>query len=181
MTSPTTSTGTPNIALKSSEHGDRTPAGQRPFSEAALTTGRNDFDCSRPAPPWPQSGLQRPAATPKTIPALLRQAIEAYAERCRILHGDAGRRTVTIRVCERIPSGEEGPTKPTKGGFGGFGGAGARYILTNFDLLDAGASSREQGRASSQPETAIRGGWPISDMVFNKHRAGAARPKRSCR
>jgi hypothetical protein len=72
----------------------------------------------------------------------------------------------------------KGPTKPTKGGFGG---AGARNILTNFDLLDAGACSREQGRASSQPEMAIRGEWPISNMVFNKHRAGAARPKRSCR
>src|ERR1700733_493144 len=35
---------------------------------------------------------------------------------------------------------------------GGFGGAGARYILTNFDLLDTGACSREQGRTSSQLE-----------------------------
>ena len=37
------------------------------------------------------------------------------------------------------------PPKPPKGGFGGFGGLCARYILTNFDPLDADVCIHSQG------------------------------------
>jgi hypothetical protein len=37
------------------------------------------------------------------------------------------------------------PPKPPKGGFGGFGGLCTRYILTNFDALDAAACIHSQG------------------------------------
>jgi hypothetical protein len=86
---------------------------------------------------------------PKIIPALLRQEIEATQR---------GTGFVTeLLVAEPLQSGymreflvaRKGPTKPTKKGFGG---AGARYIPTNFDLLDIDACSREQDQASSQPE-----------------------------